>query len=173
MARKSTEASKASTKKTEALSIRIEPRMRYGLEILSRLQRRAVTGVVEWSIAQAFQNEIARDLQGNDVAFETALNRLWSPNEPERLLALRFYYPSLLTYEEERLVKVLTTTEVLWSAKEPSYRSFEWDIVLPVWEKLKPILQQASERSVITGLSDSELAKSGLVITGSKLDIPF
>lgn len=171
MPKKTTNEPKLPTRKTEALSIRIEPRMRYGLEILARLQRRAVTGVVEWSIAQAFQNETTRDSKGSEVGFERALDRLWSPNEPERILALRFYYPALMTFEEERLAKVLTSTAVLWSAREPSYGSFRWDVVLPVWEQLKPVLVAAAERPVITALSEPELNKGGLTTVPG--DEPF
>lgn len=151
-------------RKGEPLSIRIDPKVRYGLELLARRQRRSVTGVVEWSIVEAFRNETISDDHGNDVSFEIALEKmLWALNEPERLLRLYFGFQSLMTFDEERMAAVLVATKVLWTrSDERHFDCFEWAAVLSHWETLRPKVVAASQKPTVTGLSDLEARMGGL-----------
>lgn len=151
-------------RKGEPLSIRIDPKVRYGLELLARRQRRSVTGVVEWSIVEAFRNETISDDLGNDVSFEVALEKtLWALNEPERLLRLYFGFQSLMTFDEERMAGVLLASKVLWShPEERHFDCFEWSAVLDHWETLRPKVVAASQKPTVMGLSSLEVRMGGL-----------
>jgi hypothetical protein len=160
----------AARRRGEPLSVRIDPKTRYGLELLSRLQRRSVTGVVEWAIAEALRNSTIADAGGRELTVEAALSDAWSVNELERLISLWESYTHLLTFDEERLVMVLLKTAALWhDANRRKYSLFRWAEVQPAWESLKPIAEAAAERTTVVGLTHDELKQAGL----EALDPPF
>lgn len=162
-AKKQTTAAPA-TRKGDPLSIRIDPKVRYGLELLSRTQRRSVTGVAEWSILQAFHNEKITVEGGREIPFEHFLSWVWSVNEVDRLIKLYFHGPELLTFEEERMARVIVATPMLWNGKDRSIESFELDFALENWDTAKPVIAAAAERPVVTGLTEDDLKAAGLFI---------
>lgn len=92
---------KRQTAKTESLTVRLSPRVRYGLELLARKQRRNLSSVIEWAInCLAFNGE--NGLIENDV---NLLDQLWDTDEIKRIKLLKLHKPDLLTYEEEVILK--------------------------------------------------------------------
>lgn len=171
-------AATATTRKGEPLSIRIDPKVRYGLELLARSQRRSVTGVVEWSIAEAFRNQKTTRMAWENggwhemtTSFDVLLSHVWSVNEVDRLIKLAFVSSDLLTFEEDRMSRVLLNTPELWrdwgEGLNPS--KFKMFHALKHWDKLRPILVRAADRSTVVGLTDEELTDAGL----GELVIPF
>lgn len=158
---------KTPDRKTEVLSIRIDPRTRYGLDLLSRLQRRSATGVVEWVVQEAFAREEFESYDNGSFTVAEVMDDLWRINDIERLVALALRKPQLLTFEESRKWAVLKGTKAFWKTGSTSrhidFSSFNWDLVLPLWERIEPLIDEAVERPVIRGLSDEELAEVGVV----------
>lgn len=160
---------KTPDRKTEVLSIRIDPRVKYGLELLARLQRRSTTGVVEWAIQEAFGRELfdPGDNDGHPTKLDEELDRLWQINEIERLVALALRRPQLLTFEESRAWKVLKDTAAFWKHQRyPDFDAFHWKDVLPQWDKLAPLLNEAVERNIVRGLTPEELSAAGISLPG-------
>lgn len=160
MATKKASTKKTPERKTEALSIRIDPRSRYGLELLARLQRRSTTGVVEWVLQEAFKQEVFdnSDMNQSPLHLEDALNDLWQVNEVERLVALAISKPQLLTFEESRVWKVLKDTAAFWKNHQyQEFKAFRWLEILPQWEKIGPLLSEAVERNIVRGFTEDEL----------------
>lgn len=159
-------------RKTEALSIRIDPRMRYGLELLARKQRRAVTGVVEWAIDKAFGDEVIDCADGSSLYFRPALEQLWATNEIERLVLLATTAPQLLTFEESRVWQVIRQTDLLWfSPSERSASAFKTEEVLSQWERLAPVIYEAADQPIIRGIMKATLKAGGVDV--ESLEIPF
>ncbi|EJP76835.1 hypothetical protein [Stenotrophomonas maltophilia] len=169
--KKSAQPKKVPDRKTEVLSIRIDPRTRYGLELLSRLQRRSATGVVEWAVQEAFAKEDFESYDHGSFSVADVMDDLWHINEIERLVALALRKPQLLTFEESRKWAVLKGTKALWkvdpSTRHVDFRAFNWDLVLPLWERIEPLVDEAAERSVIRGLSQEELLQVGIATVAS------
>ncbi|GAA0715297.1 hypothetical protein [Dokdonella soli] len=154
-----------SQRKTEALSIRLDQRTKYGLELLGREQRRPVAGVAEWCIWESFRRETVRNYAGTPISLEKVLSELWLSSELERLITLGFIYPSLATFSDDRMFRVLVETPELWTdaTNVHSANSFKMRAILPRWEFLKPILVAASEGArPLLPLSREELASVGL-----------
>ena len=169
MATKKSPAKKTPDRKTEALSIRIDPRSRYGLELLARLQRRSTTGVVEWILQEAFRSEVFEqgDQHREQTTLDEVLDGLWQINDVERLVALALRKPQLLTFEEARLWKVIRDTSSLWRHQRyPDFDAFHWKDVLPQWDKLAPLLNEAVERNIVRGLTPEELSAAGISLPG-------
>jgi hypothetical protein len=85
---------KGESRKTESLTVRLSPRVKFGLELLARKQHRTLAGVVEWAIDMGMSDP------DNGIP---DLDELWSPLAGERLKNLKDAHPNLLSYEEELL----------------------------------------------------------------------
>lgn len=75
----------------EVVTLRVEPKRKFQIELVARSQHRNINSCVEWAIDYAFRN--APDIP--DV------NKVWSPDETERLLNLAENYPDLLTPQQD------------------------------------------------------------------------
>jgi len=61
---------------------------------------------------------------------ESIMDRVWDPDDADRLVKLSMYFPRLLSFEEEKLMKAVRENPRLWPAKGgPNFRAIrdEWD----------------------------------------------
>ncbi len=79
--------------KTNSITIRIESKLRYGLELLARKQRRTLSSVIECAVARSI-------IEGG-----INLSELWDVDEADRLHKLLELQPDLLTYDEQVILK--------------------------------------------------------------------
>ena len=100
--------------KAESITVRLDPKIRYGLELLARKQRRNLSSVVEWALQKAIN-------EPEDGLIETNLNtgikynllyELWDVEESDRLLKMAMWKHELRTFEEERLSKLIRESEI-------------------------------------------------------------
>lgn len=99
--------------KSENINVRVTPKSRFGIELLARKQRRNLSNVVEWVLQKAMNNP-------NEGLFELApngnthnlLDILWNVDEFDRLYYMATFQEDLLTYEEERLIKLIRESEL-------------------------------------------------------------
>ncbi|WP_017528177.1 hypothetical protein [Pseudomonas fluorescens] len=82
------------------IGVRISPRAKYMLDVMGRIQRRTMSGVIESALlAYAKCDE------------ERLADQTWSTDESERLLNLYLVAPHLLSFDEEIEVKRLITAK--------------------------------------------------------------
>lgn len=101
-------------RKTETLTLRLDPKVKLMIELISRIRRQSITGVVEAAI-----EEIAFDLdapfvsggEAHPMSLGSAISEIWSTDESERFINLCRYLPSLITYEEQRLWETIKATK--------------------------------------------------------------
>lgn len=68
----------------------MKPKIKYGLELLARHQRRSVSDVIETLVRQALADQSNFDL-----------DQLWAETDIERLAKLNEHNPELMSYDEE------------------------------------------------------------------------
>lgn len=88
------------TTKTAAISIRISPRMKHLIDIMTRDQRRSLTAVIETAV-EALATERQRQL-ANDT---------WSTDEEQTLLSLYRLAPHLCSFDEEKYARAAIAAE--------------------------------------------------------------
>lgn len=103
---------KAPGEKLEQFSIRLPPKLKFGLELLARAQHRSLSQVVEWAIqvglnSYEFRSESAYPTLGGLV------DELWPMPEHLRMLHLGESARHLLTFEET-VATDLVLTSVEW-----------------------------------------------------------
>ncbi len=189
-------SAKGTPNKAEALTMRVSPKLKYGLELLCRKQHRTLTSVMEWALSKALNDTN----EGLFMDGHNLLERLWEPDEPARLIRLAYDWHQLMTYEEEIIWKTICENAWYWTG-ETNYGEFIWDArdeanlntqrVRDDWEILKkipeeqasvsdlsqwwPMERKADWRRIIQDSTIQEFARKKL--TSSNLltedDIPF
>lgn len=159
--------------KTSSVSVRMDPVIRWQLELLSRIERRSMSAVIEDSIeGRAKSTESSRQ-------FWTVANLgsgTYSPNDLERLIRLAMNEPSLLTYEEVRQWDVIKKTPELWTDKAFINRTFQdsdflWSRLERHLPTLQILIQEAASERVTQAIPEDEIVALG--IEPSDARVPF
>lgn len=102
-------------RKTETLTLRLDPKVKFMIEVVSRLKRQSITGVVEAAIEElAFDLDVPFHDGGNteNRSVANALTKVWSTDESERFINLCYHLPNLLTFEEQRIWETIKSSPV-------------------------------------------------------------
>ncbi|WP_454903344.1 hypothetical protein [Variovorax gossypii] len=118
----------AETKKTasrltrsETVTVRLDPQLRYLAELAARKQRRSLSSYIEWAVEISLKDVRLHEGTGYNgdesitVAEEAA--KLWDVDESERFIKLAISYPALLTQEEQERWKLLNDSLLLAPAR--------------------------------------------------------
>ena len=126
------------TRKTESLTVRLDPKVKFGLELMSRLQNRTVTGVVEWALTAAMTRATINPRDEESATVTAILDEVWSTDEPLRLVRLAFRAPNLLTYEELRIWETIQESPRFWDSPHRDHELYvdfatlraDWDALI-------------------------------------------
>jgi len=95
--------------KGEVITVRLSPKLKYALELLSRKQHRTQSAVVTWAIQEMMNNTeyglIKVNIRGTKFSVDNMLEVLWDVHPADRLVKLATHWSELMTYEEEKLIK--------------------------------------------------------------------
>jgi hypothetical protein len=105
--------------RTEITSIRLEPRTKYLLEVIARKQHRTLSEVIHWSLTRSLgdEHEGVPSL-GAGRNLRQAMDALWSPHEPDRLVRLGQSCPELLDYNEDLVWTYIKGVRRYWRPKK-------------------------------------------------------
>lgn len=154
------------TSTTVSVGIRIDPKIKFALDIMGRLQKRSLTAVIEWSISQAIANQMT-DSDGGSLA--NTLDKIWSTDDAVRTINLAIYMPEALTYDELRIWETVRASGFFWH--EYPDGSFGDDFARLIlgnirsnWEKLIAHVEKHKASSTVVPITMDD------IITD---DIPF
>lgn len=111
--------------KTETLTLRINAKLKYVLELVARKQHRNLSEVTSWCIEQALINqpEGAKSLGLGE--FPKTVDALWSPFQSDRLVLLAIKRPDLMTYEDDVVWRFIQDDDRYWNAIGTSGERFQ------------------------------------------------
>jgi hypothetical protein len=109
--------------RSEIVQVRLDPKLRIAADLAARIQRRTLSSFIEWSVAESV-SKIKVGYKENETASFIS-NKIWDPNELQRFINLKKYYPHLLTYEEESLWNLLVGNQSYWAADKDLHRDLE------------------------------------------------
>jgi hypothetical protein len=134
--------------RSETVTIRLDPKLRYLTELAARKQRRTVSSFIEWAIESALDRIILREDAAGDETLGGQSERLWDVDEPDRFAKLGRSYPELLTHDEQVLWKLIRECEFLWHVMEmDSYLNFEE--LREHWDALKRVASGEADKSIL------------------------
>ena len=98
--------------RSEVITVRFDPKLRFAAELASRKHRRTLSSFVEWAVGEVLDN-VVLDAE-SQVTVRQALKEVWDPDEADRFVRLATKYPELLNHEEERLWKCILSYQHVW-----------------------------------------------------------
>lgn len=122
------------------LSLRLDPRSKYLIDLLARQQKRTITGVIEWAVERAgteaiFDNE-------NGLNFLEVIDSLWSTDESMRLANLAQARPDLLDYDELRIWETIKASPDFWYKNDWGNTSLDTTTLQEHWDSLLEHVEQ-------------------------------
>lgn len=181
--------------RSETVTVRLDPKLRYLAELAARKQRRTVSSFIEWAVEHSFGNVDLYQGTGyngdNSVTVEDASASLWDIDESERFVKLAISYPDLLNHGEQVRWKLLTDSGILTPARQRNSTNYlvkwRWDIledyVFPAlrreWDSLNRCIEEGKEQEWVE--TTQKALKAGTffhacppdVVENHDDDIPF
>lgn len=147
------------TSTTVSVGIRIDPKIKFALDIMGRLQKRSLTAVIEWAISQAITNQ---QLDSEGGTLSSAIDRVWSTDESIRLVKLAYHMPEALTYDELRIWETIKATGYFWHKnKDGSYNPDDGELTMYLvtdnWDAILHHVDRHKGSSTIVPLGESDL----------------
>jgi hypothetical protein len=136
-------------KRSEVVTVRLDPKLKYLAELAARKQRRPLSSYVEWAIERSLsQVHLEEDFNNNTVSVADAerMHHLWDLDEADRIVRLAVTYPELLTHEEQMVWKLIRENGLLWKGKyagDPPQWTWQIQGSSIMWDRLReywPIL---------------------------------
>jgi hypothetical protein len=88
--------------RTETVTVRFDPRLRYLLEIASRQHRRTVSSYIEFVLSKAIDEEPVKVRHADEwTTIGVEATYLWDIDVHERLRVLAARFPHLLNFDEQ------------------------------------------------------------------------
>lgn len=177
-------------RRSEVVTVRLDPRLKYLAEIAGRKQRRTLSGYIEWAVEQSLQRVLLRETDSShedvSVAAAESMFSLWDVEEADRVARLALHFPELLTYEEQLIWRLIRDCGLLWKGKFSSRNGqWEWsvsdnDLILERlrehWETFKNIALGEAPKSELPKWQKYDMSKvksnTGIPDTIDD-DIPF
>lgn len=131
------------TSTTVAVGIRIDPKIKFALDLMGRLQKRSLTAVIEWAISSAMAQQSVVAASGEKRIVDV-VDSIWSTDEATKFINMCFEVPSMLTYDEHRLWDTIQLSKIFWTVGyATNYREHlnEWKLRLN-WELLKEHVEE-------------------------------
>lgn len=100
--------------RTETVTLRLDPKLRYLTELAARTQRRTTSGFIEWAIQNSLSKvELYSDFN-NVIMLSDKAEKLWDIEEADRFALLALKFPNLLLHKEQVIWKMVTENTAFW-----------------------------------------------------------
>lgn len=128
--------------RTNVVTLRVSPKMRFGLELLAHERGETLTEVVTWAVSEMFATEqvgLLRFASGESMATRV-LDRVWSPHEHERVVRLGMYFPEFMNDRQRYLWSRVRESRKYWKTgnapSNPVPDDVDWPVVADDWPDL-------------------------------------
>jgi hypothetical protein len=126
--------------RSETVTVRLDPKLRYLAELAARRHRRTLSSFIEWALEKQTNEVVLSTFDDPACKVFSDSTYLWDVDEAERFARLALRYPELLTHQEQVLWKLIREINSLWLSKDKSQLPF---VNLPrlreYWDKLKGV----------------------------------
>lgn len=166
--------------RTQTVTVRFDPKLRYLTELAARKQRRTVSSFIEWAVEESMSHIHLDYNGGGPLTLLDESSRLWDVDEAERFTRLAILYPDLLTHDEQVLWKLISDTDLLNLGRKDYSPTGSWNwsdleaLVFPEirknWEVFNKIAMEQEDRSSLPSWKKDVTDKRNSYLDD---DIPF
>ena len=104
--------------RSETVTVRLDPKLRYLAELAARLHRRTLSSYVEWAIEASLGSSLLTS-DPHEKSIKGDSEYLWDVDDADRFAKLALRYPQLLTHEEQVRWKFIREAYPLWGDGSP------------------------------------------------------
>jgi hypothetical protein len=108
----------AKLNRSETVTVRFDPKLRYLAELAARRHRRTLSSFVEWAVEKALGDVVLDSGDDWHTSLLDGAPKLWAIHPAERFLRLAQQFPELMSYEEEVIWNAIQSLEALNSWKD-------------------------------------------------------
>ena len=130
--------------RSETVTVRLDPKLRYSAEIAARKQRRTLSSFIEWAIQESLSTVNLVEEDGDDqdsyrraLSVWGATDYLWDVDQADRLVKLATHFPDLLTYEEQAIWKIINEETYLFLPQPKGAQVLQKDLLRVIWDDLQ------------------------------------
>ena len=152
----------------EALSLRLDALLRFGIEVAMGTNGGSITGFIERAVEDALRKISVQARTGRKLALLAAICEVWNPEEAVRFVKLATDFPNLLTRNQLRLWQLMLRHRDKWT--KPGHtlliihppteheNTFEEDVppdnfdinkLKRVWPKFQAIVEGGAQESIL------------------------
>jgi hypothetical protein len=101
--------------RSQTVTMRIDPQLRYLTDLAARTQRRTTSGFIEWAIEQALNSvQLGPDGYDRQKLLADEARILWDVDVADRFVKLAIHYPQLLNHDEQVMWKIIRENNSFW-----------------------------------------------------------
>jgi hypothetical protein len=118
-----------SKRKSEVVTVRLDPKLKYLAGLAARRLRRTLSSYIEWAIEDSLSRVHLEVFSSESpISLADKASALWDVDEPDRFAKLALNYPDLLDHEEQRIWKLIQECGLVWRGSYSGLGN-EW-----IWE---------------------------------------
>ena len=127
-------------RRSETITVRLDPTLRYAVELASARNGQTVSSLVQWAVSKAMADIKVGKIEDKESILEVA-SRLRPHDLQCRLVMLGLDYPELLTFKERVMFGVIEQHSVFWrkSSRPKTFDAYKLDNVREFWDALNMI----------------------------------
>jgi len=164
--------------RSQAVSVRLDPKLKHGAEMAARYQRRTLSSFIEWAVEHSLEN-LSMDLRNNNyVSFSDLSDKTYDVYEQDKLVKLASSYPNLLNHDERIIWKIIETHKyfMVYHSKdggiyEIPFRNFHHYVMTNIreqWDNIIAITEGGEDK-----IPDEYGELTEMIDTSIPGDIPF
>ena len=147
--------------RSETVTVRLDPKLRYLSELAARKQRRTLSSYIEWTLFESIKNIVIAEMyEGGPITLSELADNIWDVDPVTRLVNCASLAGDLLSFEEQVQMKIIRTTSWFTDGHKP-----EWSLqinqnrVRQAWASIESLakyeITQEEFDSVILDLQES------------------
>ena len=148
--------------RTETVTVRFDPKLRYLGELASRIQHRTLSSYIEFAVADSLTRQViwqGEEYPGaphTEVKISDVADSLWDVFVPDRFGKLAVRFPHLLNHIEQIIWKFVRENSFFWKTNERG-RTLDFVELRAHWDALNKVARGEADKSILPGAEpDSE-----------------
>jgi hypothetical protein len=139
--------------RSEVATLRLDPRLRYFIELAARKQRRTVSSYLEWAAEESLDRIRLTDSEGSPHSMADEMGQLWDVDKVERFVRLAFRHPDLLDHHQQMLWKLIKENQYVWPRQrgEQPVANLNVERLRALWDRFVAVANGKAARSVLPG----------------------
>jgi hypothetical protein len=137
--------------RSEIATLRLDPKLRYFIDLAARTQRRTVSSYLEWAAEQSLGRIPLTGANGRSQSMADEMDQLWDVDDAERFVKLASRYPNLLNHEEQVLWRLIRENQSVWprSSDEQSLGERGMERLRMHWDRFVAVAKGEANKSCL------------------------